>query len=320
MSTQETCVCYTTDNGYLFPSFVSAVQARRNSSPEQTDVLLVGIDIDPEARRVFDHACGVNGIRFQCHGTADIGHAPAMLARLFLSDLLPKDYQRFLYVDGDTQIHGDLGQLFQQPLPSGSFAAVADPMTCTLGDEDSLARSFREYFTALGLSSNDASRYFNSGVIYAERDGWAHVGREAWKIYGGLRTRTRYPDQDALNLVGLSRCVTMSFAWNFPGFFCNLGLDEEIFPTIYHFMSAPKPWEGVFPPWDETAFTPYTELAAAYPGMEAYWRRMSLCRRVRYALQQRYKRWLERRDWQASRLERIRAYEARARIRSRAAA
>lgn len=312
----EVCVCYTSDTGYLFPSFVSAIQARDNTSKEHTDILLIGIDIDPATQKIFSSLCARNDIIFLSFQAKDIGQAPAMLARLFLDDLLPASYERFLYVDGDTQIRGDLDRLLKQPLASGTFAAVTDPMSLALGDDDQTARSFQEHFSAFGFSDEHAKQYFNSGVIYADRAGWGRIGREAWEKFGLFQSKTRYPDQDVLNLVGRDHRVSMSFAWNFPIFFRNIGLDTIISPCIYHFMSSPKPWDVTVPPWDITASLPYDEIMMTFPELAPYRTQISMGRRLRYELQQRYKRWQERREWSGERLQRILAYEQDADIKS----
>ncbi|MCH4092429.1 glycosyltransferase family 8 protein [Acetobacter sp.] len=313
----EVCICYTSDVGYLFPSFVSALQARRNTNRNLTDILLIGIDIDPELQKNFSKLCKKNDIVFLCYTASDIDHAPATtLARLFLDDLLPSFYKRFLYVDGDTQIRGDLDRLLNQPLATGTFAAVTDPMSFTLGDDDQIARSFQKHCSSLGFSDRDAKQYFNAGVIYADRAGWGRIGREAWKKFGSLQPKPSYLDQDVLNLVGLPHRLTMSFSWNFPIFFRNISLDPIIAPCIYHFMSSPKPWDANLPPWDVTASSPYNEIIGAFPELASYRKRMSPTRLLRYTLQQRYKRWLERREWSGERMQRILAYEQNADIKS----
>ncbi|GBR04849.1 glycosyltransferase family 8 protein [Acetobacter oeni] len=306
----RTCICYTTDQGYLFPSFVSAVQARRNSSPELADVCLVGFDTDPATQRLFGDACERAGVLFSACRRADIEDAPAMLGRLFLSSLLPAQYDRLLYIDGDTQITGSADPLLRAPVPDGTFYAAADPMTFLIDDDDKQAVDLRAHLTAIGLSPADARRYFNSGVIYAEREAWARVGHDAWKMFSSQPAATRFPDQDILNLVGLPHSLPMSLAWNFPIFLRNAAVEDVIRPRITHFMSRPKPWEGVFAPWTAVAFTPYREIVARFPGLAPYWHRMSGRQRLRYVVQQRYKQVLETIRWsRGMRHDRILAYE-----------
>ncbi|NHO32695.1 glycosyltransferase family 8 protein [Acetobacter fallax] len=307
----KVCVCYTTDTGYLFPSFVSALQARRNSSPDNADVLLAGFDLAPEAEHLFAEACRQSGILFAAHRQADIGDAPAMLGRLFLADLLPTQYDRLLYIDGDTQITGSLDPLLTTPVPAGKFYAANDPMTFFIDENDELARDLRAHLTSIGLSPADSKRYFNSGVIYAEREAWAKTGHDAWRKFSSQPAGTRFPDQDILNVVGLPNRLPLSLAWNFPIFLRNANVEDIIRPRITHFMSRPKPWEGVFAPWNQTAFTPYREAATRFPGLAPYWHRMNWRKRMRYVAQQRYKQMTETRNWSRGlRHDRILTYEA----------
>lgn len=237
-----------------------------------------------------------------------------MLARLFLADLLPKNYDYFLYVDGDTQIRGPLDDLLLKPVPYGMFYAAADPMTFAGDDPDRLSRTIAAHFASLGLSSADARRYFNSGVIYAERSGWAHIGSEAWKMFSGQSGASRFPDQDVLNLVGLPHCLSMSLAWNFPVYMNSIRVVSKIRPRIVHYMSRPKPWEGAFPPWNAEASAVYDEVAFAYPETARYWRRMKRATWLRYHLQQHYKRVHAMVTWGfGAKRRRILAYERRLR-------
>ena len=304
------CVCYTTDVGYLFPSFVSALQARWNSQVNHTDILLLGIDIDSETKKIFTKICDDAGIIFQTHSRSEIGDAPTTLARLFLADFLPQTYERFLYVDGDTQIRGNIERILNYPLPAGKFSAVTDPMCFTLGDNDGQSIDFKDHFLSLGLNEQQMHKYFNAGVFYAERGGWEKIGREAWEKFLSLGRKVRFLDQDVMNIVGLPHRLSMSFAWNFPIFLKNTDLEEKIRPSIYHFMSSPKPWDGNFIPWDRTASLPYEEITGLYPQLRPYWKRMDWKKRQRYHLQQRFKRWQERREWGGERERRIMAYEA----------
>ncbi|MBV1837826.1 glycosyltransferase [Acetobacter estunensis] len=289
-SEKKICICYTPDQSYLFPSFVSALQARRFTSRSLADIVILAFGIDPCAEAAFSEACARADIVFLSRSEADIGGAPAMLARLFLADLLPKNYDYFLYVDGDTQIHGPLDDLLHMPIPPGMFYGAPDPMTFVGDDTDRLSRTITSHFTSLGLSSSEATRYFNSGVIYAERKGWARIGIEAWKMFSNQSKESRFPDQDVLNLVGLPHCLSMSLAWNFPVYMNNIRVASIIQPRIIHYMSRPKPWEGTFPPWNAEVSAAYGEVASVYPEIARYWRSMKRTTWIRYHLQQQYKR------------------------------
>lgn len=304
------CICYTTDASYLFPTFVSAIQARRNVSSNVADVVIFGFGIDTATAERFSAACARCGVIFTAHAMSAIGSAPAMMARLFLADLLPAQYDRFLYVDGDTQIHASLDELMSRPVPNGRFYAAADPMVFALDDTDSHGRQIAAHFREIGLSAQDARRYFNTGVIYANRAAWAEIGQEAWRRFDAQPAASRFPDQDVLNLVGLPHCLPLSLAWNFPVFMMNARVAPIIRPRIIHYMSQPKPWDGVFPPWQSADHRIYTDVAAAFPDLVERVGTMGVGQRLRYHLQQRYKRVLEMITWgHSAKRRRILAYE-----------
>jgi lipopolysaccharide biosynthesis glycosyltransferase len=105
----------------------------------------------------------------------------------------------------------------------------------------------------------------------------------------------------------------MSFRWNFPIFFRNCGVEANIRPAIYHFMSKPKPWDGTFPPWSRKFYRPYLELLAEFPDLAAYAKPMPLQRKLKYLTQQNIKRLQETFAWRLSpRRQGILTYEAAA--------
>ena len=259
------CVCYTTDPGYLLPTFVSAMQARQHASAAKADVAIFSIGGDSGSERAFARVCAAEGISFYPVAETAVEGAGAMLARLFLDRIAPDLYQQFLYIDGDTQIAGSLDLLLDADVPKGQFLAVSDPMTFSLRGSNRHARDLTAYFSSLGISVQHQQNYFNSGVIRFNRDGWAEIGRDSWDMFRALRGRSRFPDQDALNLVAMDRRITMSMAWNFPIFLRNAKVEPQIKPRIYHYMGSPKPWHGSFPPWGAAEYEPYLTVVRRYP-------------------------------------------------------
>jgi len=305
------CVCYTTDTSYLFPTFASAVQARANVSVDIADVVILGFDISPDASRVFSQVCAREGIIYLEFTRADIRHASAMMARLFLGNLLPDRYERFLYIDGDTQIKGSLDGLLDTVVPAGKFFAVADPMVFALGDSDRHGKKIEEHFQNMGISPDQEMKYFNTGVIYADRNGWHQIGLDAWHCFEAQPTISRFPDQDVLNLVGLKHCLPLSLAWNFPVFMFNARVANSIKPRIIHYMSQPKPWEGIFPPWKKEDNKYYRDIIRKYTDLSVYCGTMTARVRIKYYMQQRYKKVMEYFTWARSKKNhRILAYEA----------
>jgi lipopolysaccharide biosynthesis glycosyltransferase len=304
------CVCYTADPGYLLPSLVSAIQARRHTNPTSTDVAIFSFGESSAVAQAFSHACQQEGIKFISVDAGAIDGANAMLARLFLARFVPEQYTQFLYIDGDTQISASLDPLIESPVQPGHFLAATDPMTFTLSGGTRHDRNISEYFSSIGISPGDEKNYFNTGVLRINRDGWDALGQDAWKLFRRHERRSRYPDQDALNIVGGANRIPMSLAWNFPIFMCNSRVEAIIKPRIYHFMGSPKPWHGSFLPWGPEVYRPYVEIIKKYPELRAYLTIMPLHKKLRYVLQQHYKKGLETITWGFSyRRNRILNYE-----------
>jgi lipopolysaccharide biosynthesis glycosyltransferase len=295
------CACFLTDLGYLFPSLLCAVQARKFLDREIADVVIVLFDSTPQTTELFAKICQQNQITLICADREILGDRSAMYARLFLSQILPDKYQRILYLDGDMQIGASLNHLIQAELPADcDFAATPDPMAITLYESKSGHPETQSYFDGIGIISTPERPYFNSGALLINRPQWAGIGRDALDYLAKSPSTCLFQDQSALNFVGHTRYAPMSFRWNFPIFFKNCGVETAILPHIFHFMSKPKPWNGVFLPWDRSFVEPYANLIAKYPDLRAYSKKMPLSVHAKYLGQQYYKCVLETLTWRYS--------------------
>lgn len=306
----ECCVCYTTDPGYLFPTLVSAMQARRNSSPEIADVTVFCIGVSREVERSLARLCDAEGVRLTMVSSHQIENTSAMMARLYLDRIAPPEYRQLLYLDGDTQITGNLDPLLAAYVPRGQFLATKDPLAFSLSSENSEHDKQAIYFRSAGLSPMQGRGYFNSGVLRINRDGWDEIGREAWRLFCSMRNHTKYPDQDALNLAGWDQHIPMSLRWNFPIFLRNAGVEKRIQPRIVHYMGRPKPWHGGFLPWGKAGYQPYLDALRQYPELIPLSEQIPHFRRLKYHGQQHYKRIWECLTWrQGFRNQAMLAYE-----------
>jgi len=305
------CIAYTTDQTYLLPSLVSAIQARRHASRGSADVVIFAFNIDPRAEADFLPVCAAEDIALRVVPNDVLQGAPAMMARLFLNEFVPAQYDQYLYMDGDTQVLANLDPLLRATVPPGRFLAVNDPLTFLLPDFGAEGVKFASHTAAIGLAPRQAETYFNTGVLRINRLGWDLIGQSAWKLAREKASTFRFPDQDPLNVVGANCHVPISLGWNFPIFMRNARVESQIRPAIYHFMSNPKPWQGNFMPWGEPAARPYYDIIRTYPSLHRHLRCMTAGRRTRYYLQQRYKQVLEMLSWgYGTRRRRILNYEA----------
>lgn len=307
----DCCVCYTSDQRLLLPTFLSALQARSHVSRDAADVVIFAIDVDRGACADFARACASEGIGFRLISREIIEGTSGMYSRLFLDRFVPEQYAQLLYVDGDVQVLRSIEPLVKAAVPEQGFLAVRDPMTFMVDAPTQRAAALRAYLSGLGLSPDKFGTYFNSGMLRMSRVAWRDIGPEAYRFLRNHPERCAFHDQSALNAVSAGRHRLVSMKWNFPIFLRNCGLDNEIGPAILHFMSQPKPWDGDFPPWGTRSFRPYLDLIRTYPYLRPYYPPFPPARRAKYLLQQRLKSGLERLAWGlTSRRARILEYEA----------
>jgi lipopolysaccharide biosynthesis glycosyltransferase len=304
------CICFTVDAGYLLPTLVSAIKARDHSSRNLADVAIFMVGPASQDVTEFTKTCSRENIGFYParDRLADAGHTA--YSRLFLSRIAPEIYDQFLYVDGDTQTVGSLDPLISLEVPRGRFMAASDPLAFEFGHGENLPPRLQEYFGHLG-GARIRETFFNSGVMRINRAGWDEIGQEALKFCRRLPPgASRFWDQDGLNAVAANARIAMSLKWNFPIFMRNCRVEEQISPIVYHFMSAPKPWNGAFPPWDRSCTRPYRDLISKYPALRNLNPSFTFPKTAKYWLQQRIKKLHETVTWgQSSRRERILSYE-----------
>jgi lipopolysaccharide biosynthesis glycosyltransferase len=311
----DACIVYTTDSSYMFPTLVSAMQARQHTSVAKADVIIFCVDLDHQTEDTFATICERESILLAPLSRRLIEGQTAMLARLFLDEFVPRCYSQILYMDSDVHILDSLDALIDANVGEGHFLAANDPMTFLLMDKGSLSRRLEKHLAAIGLDKTQSLNYFNSGVLRICRKGWGAIGKEAWRQFQKNGHSSRFPDQDALNLAGIVQRQSMSLAWNFPIFMRHSRVEAAIKPKIEHFMSSPKPWHGVFPPWSNAAHEPYRSALEQYPFLKDFVRRMPASQRTIYHVQQRGKQMLETLTWGFSRRRlRILEYEAGCRL------
>ena len=309
----DACCCYVIDAEYLFPTLLSALQARAAISVAVADITIFCIGSGGRKFDLFEPVCRERGIELVSVPPSAIDHMPIMFGRFYLSRLLAAHYRAIVYIDGDTQVSGSLQPLVEAQLAPNRFLAVRDPMSIMIDTQSKTWRDRRDYFRRIGMGELGLSRYCNSGVLRFNRGDWDAMSRAALHTSALHDHGLRFPDQDALNLTFGSDYLTMSYRWNFPSFFLSCGLQDLIAPKIYHFMSNPRPWNGPFRPWGRAGYYPYLALAKDYPQLQAFLKPIGRCKVVKYSMQQRLKSYLESPAWRTPQIrERIMRFEAEA--------
>jgi lipopolysaccharide biosynthesis glycosyltransferase len=179
--------------------------------------------------------------------------------RLRLPHLVPRDVDRLLYLDCDILVHRDLGSLWEVQLGDALLAAVRDGINRTMGDWGGVPGM------AAGIRRD--APYFNSGVLLMNLPVW-RCSRATERCVEYLREhhdRLRFPDQDALNLVGYDAWLELESSWNDTVRWWQTRADDATDEQVHvtHFVGPRKPWQVDFPV--DRYRDRYLELAARLP-------------------------------------------------------
>jgi lipopolysaccharide biosynthesis glycosyltransferase len=151
--------------------------------------------------------------------------------RLFVTDLLPRDAHKAIFLDCDVVVLGDLARLWETAASKHPVHAVRDAIVGSVGSELGLA-NHRE----LGLAPD--LPYFNAGVLLLDLDAWRalRLGERVLCYLDEHRDRIRFHDQEAMNAVLRGGWEALDPRWNqMPG-------NEVEDPWIVHYATWDKPW------------------------------------------------------------------------------
>lgn len=174
---------------------------------------------------------------------ADGRMARAAYYRLFLTDILPPDLDKVLYLDDDCIVRHSLLPLWETDLGQHAVGAVTD---FAEGDIDIYNR----------LRYPVEKGHFNAGVLLASLDKWRllHVKEACVDYLLNYPERIRYMDQDVLNVVLHDKRLALPMKYNFQtGFLREVArwdywkYEKELKegmkdPVVLHFSEGNKPW------------------------------------------------------------------------------
>jgi lipopolysaccharide biosynthesis glycosyltransferase len=163
----------------------------------------------------------------------------AAFLRLYISELLPSNIEKVLYLDIDILINSNLIELFNFHFLTPICAAINVPESLGKGQH---------------LQGHDAP-YFNSGVLLINMKKWRELELLEKFIKVGTKEIYPYLDQDILNIVFRNNWTQLSREFNYLHLY---GSDENDpsysdFPRIIHF-AGDKPWHE----------TPVTQFVSKY--------------------------------------------------------
>lgn len=251
---KELNILYLTDNNYAAFAGVSITSLFiNNKTIDKFNVYVIDDSIAQENKDKMSnlaHTYGHNiifldlteGIRIlQCMGIPKYRNSYTTYLKLFTFNLLPDSVKRIFFIDSDSVVVDDLGELIDLDMQGCMIGAVRDGIS-------------HPYKVALGFAENDS--WFNMGVMLIDVDSWKKEHAQE-KIINQLKKRKGYiaVDQDLLNITQHNNIMTLhprynatphhyvyketSFRRAFPqgGFYESLEIMKEAqeHPVIRHF-------------------------------------------------------------------------------------
>ncbi len=161
--------------------------------------------------------------------------SPAAYFRIALSDLLPGDIAKILYLDCDLIVYDDLTKLYNIDIAEVYLGAIAE------ADQASpdIPRQI------MGISRD--AIYFNSGVLLLNIQKWRtdDITEKLFEFIRANPHRIRFWDQDALNIFFHDTFKQLDYRWNFTAQHLKKADIYNIKDIgILHFVggNASKPW------------------------------------------------------------------------------
>jgi len=279
----KSCVCYVIDDNYLFPTLVSAEQAKRFTPA--ADVIIICLTKSNERVDLVRDVADEIGVTLLSFGPDAIENMHPMFGRLFIPSMLSDVYNRIVYIDGDTQIAGSLQPLIDVEIPKGKFLAVRDPAAMFAKLSPKWHARVKADRDQAGLNGN-LDDYLNTGVLVFNREDWIELAAKTLAVLKDRDTPFKFGDQDPMNLAIGDRCLYISNRWNFPGFLINTQAVARVKPVIYHFMSNPRPWLHSGQPWGAVWTLPYKEFIQRFPVVRPTVQAIGTVTALKYSIQQ----------------------------------
>lgn len=173
-----------------------------------------------------------------------VGTSYATYYRLFLSELLPNDINRVLYLDGDIIVMDSLNELWATDMHDKAIAAVPDSYNNKIEHYNRL-----HYPQPMG--------YFNAGVLLINLDYWRtnNVVSAFCQYASANPDSLNCHDQDILNYIFRDSKIVLPLRYNMLNEywfqtrhsvvsweFESQMLYGQQHPAIIHFTGLPKPW------------------------------------------------------------------------------
>lgn len=161
-----------------------------------------------------------------------------MYLKLLTPEYLPKEINKYLFLDVDMVINADINPLYNYELNNNIIAACEDIPDCILHKK------------RLGLPST--ANYINSGVIVVDLEKWRRKNI-SWIEYMRINNIDFINDQDVIASYFMNEICILPIKWNMVTFYymrkpkifdkyLETLKEDKKKPGIIHFACPIKPW------------------------------------------------------------------------------
>lgn len=157
--------------------------------------------------------------------------------RFLISDIVPKEVKKVIYLDCDLIVVDDISKLYYEDINSCIAGVI----------EDKLAK---KQIKNLSLNSNN---YFNAGVLLLNIDEIkkTDILKDVFNYYENKKDRIEYFDQDILNGIWDGKVKYLDEKYNAQSYsflrmkkrYKKVGVKRINNPVILHYSGSSKPWQ-----------------------------------------------------------------------------
>jgi len=247
-----------TDDNYVPYCGIMLTSLFENNKQENIKVYVLTGGLNNNNKKLFDKLADKysqsidiitvdNNTFKECPIRQEIDHVSiAAYYRLAVSELLPTDLNRILYLDCDIIVNTSLTELYTTELTGYACGVVADE-----------AFMVDAPYERLSIPKTIESPYFNSGMLLINLDYWKEhdVMRECMDYISKNASRLAFHDQDTLNAILRGKVKYLDIKYNLQRelilkeVFNELPSDIQLSvksasssPIIIHYTGAGKPW------------------------------------------------------------------------------
>lgn len=252
-------IVFSADTNYIMPAGVMMTSVSlNNKDADITFHALIDGSVKEKQKQQLETIVAGNGrhhIKFYLMDASRFVNLPmlgeiklhitqATYYRLFLTEILPVEIEKVLYLDGDIVVMGSLKELWETNIDECSVGCVTD-----------MSEAVHDY-SRLGYSSDFG--YFNAGVLLINLKYWRnnHVVELFNRIMIETPEKIEHHDQDVLNICFYNSKKQLSLRYNLQNGFLYKKeyweVDKQKYetliteaikqPVIIHFTAGIKPW------------------------------------------------------------------------------